>query len=163
LLALIGGAFLISTSDSQKISNKLISRLSQLASYGKYFFSIMLIVFGIDHFIYVKFVSGLVPKWIPFPIFWTYFTGIALLGSGISILVNFKTKVIFQLAAIMLFIWLITIHTLAIRFPSWNDGENIIGSFQCLAFSGIALIIATSEMGIGNVFTSSPKTATALK
>jgi uncharacterized membrane protein YphA (DoxX/SURF4 family) len=110
----------------------------------------MLIVFGIDHFIYVNFVSGLVPKWIPFPIFWTYLTGIALLGSGISILINFKTKIIFQLAAIMLFVWLVTIHIpLAIRFPNWNDGENIIGSFQCLAFTGIALLIAaTSEKEI---------------
>jgi uncharacterized membrane protein YphA (DoxX/SURF4 family) len=150
LLALIGGAFLISTTNPETTSNKYISKLSKLAPYGKYLFCIMLIVFGIDHFIYVKFVSGLVPKWIPFPIFWTYVTGIALLGSGISILIDFKTKIIFRLAAIMLFIWLITIHIpLAIRFPNWNDGENIIGSFQCLAFVGIALlIVAASEKEI---------------
>ena len=140
---LVGGAFLISRSNSEDTSNNFISVLGKLAPFGKYFFSAMLIVFGIDHFIYQEFVSGLVPKWMPFPMFWTYLTGIALLGSGISILINFKTKTIFQLAAIMLFIWLLTIHIpLAIRFPHWNDGENIIGSFQCLAFTGIALMLA---------------------
>src|SRR5687768_4552529 len=74
LLALIGGAFLISISDSQSVSNKFISKLSKLAPFGRYFFGVMLIVFGIDHFIYLEFVSGLVPKWIPFSIFWTYLT-----------------------------------------------------------------------------------------
>ena len=113
----------------------------------------MFIAFGIDHFIYVDFVSGLVPKWIPFPIFWTYFTGIALLGAGLSILISFKMKLVFQLAAIMLFIWLLTIHlVLAIKYPEWNDGENIIACFQCLAFTGIALVIAaTSEREINSI------------
>ena len=147
LLGLIGGAFLVSMINSEDTSNNYISKLSKLAPYGKYFFCVMFIAFGIDHFIYVEFVSGLVPKWIPFPIFWTYFTGIALLGAGISILINFKMKIIFQLAAIMLFIWLLTIHVVfAIKYPEWNDRENIIGCFQCLAFTGIALLIAaTSE------------------
>lgn len=150
LLALIGGAFLVSMINSENISNSFISKLSKLAPYGKYFFCIMFIAFGIDHFIYVEFVSGLVPKWIPFPIFWSYFTGIALLGAGISILVNFRIRVVFQLAAIMLFIWLLTIHlVLAIKYPEWGDGENIIACFQCLAFTGIALLIAaTSERQI---------------
>ena len=143
LFTLIGGAFLISMSNSENTSNNFILKLSKLAPFGKYFFCIMLIAFGIDHFLYTEFVSGLVPKWIPFPIFWTYFTGIALIGSGVSILINFKIKIIFQLVAGMFFIWLLTIHIpLAIRFPNWNDGENIIGSFQCLAFTGIALILA---------------------
>ena len=143
LLALIGGAFLVSMIDSENASNNYIEKLRKLAPYGKYFFSVMFIAFGIDHFIYVEFVSGLVPKWIPFPIFWTYFTGIALLGAGISILINFKIKIVFQLAAIMLFIWLLTIHlVLAIKYPEWGDRENIIACFQCLAFTGIALLIA---------------------
>jgi uncharacterized membrane protein YphA (DoxX/SURF4 family) len=147
LLALIGGAFLVSTSNSESISNRYIIKLSKLAPYGKYFFCTMLIAFGIDHFLYAKFVSGLVPKWIPFPLFWTYFTGVALIGSGVSILTDLKVKIVSQLLAVMLFIWLLTIHcVLAVRFPEWMDRENIIGCFQCLAFTGIALLIAaTSE------------------
>jgi uncharacterized membrane protein len=147
LLAFIGGAFLVSTSTSESTSNRYVVALGKLAPYGKYFFCTMLIAFGIDHFLYVEFVSGLVPKWIPFPVFWTYFTGVALLGSGLSIIVNFKIRLVFQLCAIMLFFWLLTIHlVLAIRFPEWRGGENITACFQCMAFTGIALLIAaTSE------------------
>jgi len=147
LLAFIGGAFLVSTTSSENVSNNYILKLGKLAPYGKYFFCTMFIAFGIDHFIYVDFVSGLVPKWIPFPVFWSYFTGIALLGAGISGFINFKTKLVFQLAAIMLFIWLLTIHlVLAIKYPEWNNGENATACCQCLAFTGIALLIAgTSE------------------
>lgn len=145
LSSFIGGAFLVSATSTEKITNNFISKLAGLAPYGKYFFCIMLIVFGIDHFVYVDFVSGLVPKWIPFPIFWSYFTGVALLGAGLSILINFKLKTIFRLAAIMLFIWLVTIHlVLAIKYPHWNDGENITACFQCLAFTGMALLISAS-------------------
>ena len=143
LLAFIGGAFLVSTTSSENVSNNYILKLGKLAPYGKYFFCTMFIAFGIDHFIYVDFVSGLVPKWIPFPVFWSYFTGIALLGAGISGFINFKTKLVFELAAIMLFIWLLTIHlVLAIKYPEWNNGENATACCQCLAFTGIALLIA---------------------
>jgi hypothetical protein len=30
----------------------------------------------------------------------------------------------------------------AIRFPHFQDGENIIGSLECLAFCGIALALS---------------------
>jgi len=33
---------------------------------------------------------------------------------------------------------------LAIKYPLWDDGENIIACLQCLAFTGIALLIAAT-------------------
>lgn len=144
LTAFAGGALLIALgSRAENMPGNFMAGMARLAPFGKYFVCIMLFIFGIDHFVYRDFVSGLVPKWIPLPVFWTYFTGIALLGSAFSIAFNFKVKLVAQLLAVMLFIWLATIHVvLAIRFPHWNGGENITGSFQCLAFTGIALIIA---------------------
>jgi uncharacterized membrane protein len=142
LMSFIGGAFLVSTGSTENISNKFLQTLSKLAPYGKYFFAVMLLVFGFDHFYYVEFVSSLVPKWIPFPVFWSYFTGICLFGAGLAIFINFRIKLISHLLAIMLFVWLLTIHlVLAIRFPHWNNGENSTACCQCLAFTGIALMI----------------------
>jgi uncharacterized membrane protein len=145
LSAFAGGALLIAFgSRSENMPGNFMAGLARLVPFGKYFFCIMLLIFGIDHFVYRDFVSGLVPKWIPLPVFWTYFTGIALIGSALSILINFKVKLVAQLLAIMLFIWLLTIHlVLAIRFPNWNGGENITACFQCLAFTGIALTISS--------------------
>ncbi len=143
--AFVGGALLIAfANQSETIRNNFIARLSNLGRYGKYFFCIMLFVFGIDHFYYVDFVSGLVPKWIPFPVFWSWFTGICLLGAAITIPLNVKVKLVSQLLAIMLFIWLVTIHlVLAINYPEWNNGENLTACCQCLAFTGISLTIGS--------------------
>jgi uncharacterized membrane protein YphA (DoxX/SURF4 family) len=103
----------------------------------------MLCLFGYAHFVSAQNISGLVPKYIPWPVFWTYVGGIALVGSGISIIINFKVKWIALLLGITLFLWLILLHLFyAIRFPHFQDGENIIGSFECLAFCGIALVIS---------------------
>lgn len=145
LSAFAGGALLIALgSRAENMPGNFMTGLSRLAPFGKYFFCIMLFIFGIDHFVYRDFVSSLVPKWIPLPLFWTYFTGIALLGSAISIVANLKVKLVAQLLAIMLFVWLLTIHlVLAIKYPNWNGGENITACFQCLAFTGIALTIAS--------------------
>src|SRR5690349_5858846 len=120
LSAFTGGALLIAFgSRAENMPGNFMAALARLAPFGKYFFCIMLLIFGIDHFVYRDFVSGLVPKWIPLPLFWTYFTGIALIGSALSIVTNVKVKLVARLLAIMLFIWLLTIHlVLAIRFPN---------------------------------------------
>ncbi len=111
---------------------------------GRIFFGIMMFVFGIDHFLYYQFVETLVPRWIPWPLFWTYFAGIALIGSGISFIFKIKVKLIGILTAIMLFAWFLILHIpRAVLMPSEADNGNEITSvFQAFAFSGIALLIA---------------------
>ena len=34
-----------------------------------------MIVFGAQHFMYAAFIATLIPAWIPFHLFWVYFTG----------------------------------------------------------------------------------------
>ena len=85
ILALSGGAFVIAGSfpiSKSDPDGKLFKSLEKLIPVGSIFFAIMLIVFGIDHFLYYQFVQTLVPSWIPFPLFWTYFAAIALIGAG---------------------------------------------------------------------------------
>ena len=56
--------------------------------------------------------------------------------------------------SIALFLWLVMLHLYyAIRFPHFQDGENIIGSFECLAFCGIALVIATTASRVQKMTT----------
>ncbi|HZY78454.1 MAG TPA: DoxX family membrane protein [Cyclobacteriaceae bacterium] len=145
MCAFIGGALFICWDNrSETIPNNFVAGLTRLAPLAKYFFCIMLLVFGIDHFVYVDFVTSLVPKYMPVPIFWTYLTGVALFGAGISILLNIRVRMVAQLLAFMLFVWVFAVHlTLAIKHPEWNAGENITATFQCLAFTGIALTVAS--------------------
>jgi uncharacterized membrane protein len=144
IFALSGGAFVMALAFPQSSPNKFFDSLSRIAPVGKYFFAIMLLLFGNAHFTSAQPISGMVPKYIPWPLFWTYVAGIALVGSGISFIANFKVKWTGLLLGITLFLWLIMLHIYyAIRFPYFQDGENIIGSFECLAFSGIALAISS--------------------
>jgi uncharacterized membrane protein len=145
MLALSGGAFVMASTSPRTVSNKFFDTLYKVAPAGKYFFAIMLLIFGYSHLDATVPISALVPKYIPWPVFWTFIAGVALLGSGISFMVNFKVKMIGFLMSLALFLWLIMLHLYyAIRFPHFRDGENIIGSFECLAFCGIALVIATT-------------------
>ncbi|SIO37571.1 hypothetical protein [Chitinophaga niabensis] len=146
LLALSGGAFVISLAFPDEAVFKPFKKSTRIAVAGKYLFAIMLVNFGIGHLLNPVLVGQLVPAWIPFPVFWAYFTGLALVGAGLSIFFKYQTKYIGLLLASMLLTWLLSLHIpLAVKFPAWRDGENIIGSLECLAFCGIAITIALSN------------------
>ncbi len=143
VLALSGGFFLISTINAPRPENRFLITLFKLGPIGAYLFAIMLYNFSVGHIVSMNGVSTLVPKYIPFPKFWTFVGGIALMGSAISIFTRYKTEKINLLLAAVLFIWLLSLHLYyAVRFPKWKEGENFIGVITCMAFCGIALMIS---------------------
>lgn len=143
ILALSGGFFLISQINAPIFENKMVNTLFKLSPIGSYLFAIMLYNFSVGHILSMNGVSTLVPKYIPFPKFWTFMGGIALMGSAISIFTRYKTEKINLLLAAVLFIWLLSLHLYyAVQFPKWKEGENFIGVITCMAFCGIALIIS---------------------
>ena len=138
-LAFSGGAFVVAVSFADKrsfASNKL------LLVTGRIFFSIMLIAFGIDHILYTEFVATLVPRWIPGYTFWTYFGAVALIGSGVCILLKIKVRLVSFLLGAMLLLWFAILHIpRAIADPAIEKGNEITSVFQALAFSGIAFLL----------------------
>jgi uncharacterized membrane protein YphA (DoxX/SURF4 family) len=105
-----------------------------------------MILFGIDHFLYADFVSKLVPMWIPGQLFWTYFAGVALIGSGIGIILKIKLKLVATLLGVMIFLWLIMLHIpRAIADPYGDKGNEVTSVFEALGFSGIAFVIAGGD------------------
>ncbi len=139
-LAFSGGAFIVAASYPEEkflVNNKLLFTL------GRIFFAIMLITFGIAHFVYIDFVKVLVPGWIPEPVFWTYLAAVALIGTGVCFLLNIKLRLVGMLAGIMLLLWVILLHIpRAITYPDMQKGNEITSVFQALAFSGISFLIA---------------------
>lgn len=141
LLALSGGAFMIARIFPGHNRTGIWQSLYKITPYGRYFFGIMLFLFGIDHFLYLDFVKTLVPAWIPGPVFWTYFSGVALMGGGLAMILNFKPAPISLLLAGMLFLWLILLHIpRALIAPMTDNGNEWTSVFQCLAFTGMALL-----------------------
>lgn len=139
-LAFSGGAFIVAASFPE---GKFLARNKLLFTLGRIFFGIMLIAFGIDHFLYTDFVAPLVPRWIPGEIFWTYFGAVALIGAGVCFLLNIKLRLIGILAGIMLLLWVIVLHIpRAIAYPDVEKGNELTSVFQALAFSGVSFLIA---------------------
>ena len=143
-LALSGGAFVVAGSFSTEVEKgSLIKFLSKFISCGKIFFAIMMISFGIDHFLYADGVKDLVPGWIPAHLFWTYVAGVLLIGTGVAIILNIKRRLVSMLAGIMLLAWVFVLHIpRAVAHPEMEKGNEITSVFEALAFSGIAFLIA---------------------
>lgn len=134
-LALAGGGWVIAGSGP-------LYEPPAWARIGTIFFSIMLIAFGIDHFFYPDFVTALVPSWIPGALFWTYFAGVALAGSGLALILGVKTRQVALLLGIMLFLWLLMLHIpRALVAPATDQGNEVTSMWEALAFSGIAFVI----------------------
>jgi uncharacterized membrane protein len=152
-LALSGGAFVIAGSFLETKSNDqkksaLIKLLGKFIPAGPVFFSITMISFGIDHFLYTQNISTLVPGWIPYPIFWTYFAAVALIGSGVAIIFKIKIKLIARLLGAMILLWFVLLHIpRAIADPFANTGNEVTSAFTALAFSGIAFVIGSGYQG----------------
>jgi uncharacterized membrane protein len=51
---------------------------------GPVFEAVALAMFAAEHFLAARDLSGIVPRWLPGPLFWTYFVGAALLAAAIS-------------------------------------------------------------------------------
>jgi uncharacterized membrane protein YphA (DoxX/SURF4 family) len=142
-LALAGGAFVIAGCFSEKNENSFFSFLAKLIPLGAILFSITMISFGILHFLFAKDASTLIPSWIPNHMFWIYFAGVALIGSGIAIILKIKTGLIAALLGTMIFIWFIVLHIPRVIASSATDmGDEITSAFLALAYSGIAFVIA---------------------
>ncbi|GGB12771.1 hypothetical protein GCM10011511_40520 [Puia dinghuensis] len=149
-LAYSGSAFVMAGSfpggeATGKKEPALIRLLEKFIPFGGVFFSITLIAFGIDHFLYAPYVAPLVPDWIPGHLFWTYFAGVALIGGGAGIILEIRKKTIAMLVGIMIFTWFLVLHIpRAVVAPVSDKGNELTSVFESLGFSGVAFVIAAN-------------------
>jgi uncharacterized membrane protein len=144
LFALSGCAFIVAASLPQ--TGTFTTGFERILPFGSCFLAITMIVFGIEHFVYIGFVPKLVPKGIPFPVFWSYFTGVALIAAGLGIILNIKLRLAASLLGLMIFIWFLLLHIpRALADPHSGNGNEIVSAFEALAFSCAAFILAASN------------------
>jgi uncharacterized membrane protein len=142
-LALASGAFAIAGCFPKQTGHPLIEFLQRLIPLGAILFSLTIISFGIDHFLFAHEASDYIPSWVPDHLFWMYFTGSALLGSGIAIMLNVWRALAATLLGSMIFIWFIILHVpRVIAAPAAYMGSEIASAMLALAYGGIAFVIA---------------------
>ena len=108
------------------------------------FFVAPIAVFATQHFTNTKFVSLIVPAWLPVRVFWTYFVGTCLLAAALSIAVKKHARLAGTLLAILLVMFVLFVHTPNIV----AHPKNILTwafAFRDLSFSGGALALAETQ------------------
>jgi uncharacterized membrane protein YphA (DoxX/SURF4 family) len=147
--ALAGGAFVVAGSmPDYTPDNRFLKALNKLTPYGNLFFLFTMTCFGIAHISSAQRLTTIIPEWWPHHLFWVYFTGVALTGAGISIMLGIRIRVISLFLALMIFCWIWMVHVPAgIKYPVFQRGDLLASAFDALAFTGIALLIAFTLKG----------------
>jgi len=119
--------------------------LDKLVVLSNTFFAMPLAVFGAEHLSGDKGILGLVPPYMPWPVFWLYFVGVALVAASLSIATKILVRWSGLLFGIMMFLFVAMLH-----FPgALSDPQERIGwviVFRETSFGGGGLILAGSAI-----------------
>ncbi|MEN2412929.1 DoxX family protein [Flavobacterium mesophilum] len=156
-----GGAFVMAGSfpanNFSAEKNFFATASEKIIPLGRIFYALLILLFGSSHFIFAGFIASLIPKFFLFPMFWTYFTGVALICSGISIIFKLWIKPIAFLLAVMLVVFFIFFHIPdAVANPVAGGGNEIVRTIIALLFCGIALVISFTNDSKKQLLASEP-------
>lgn len=112
-------------------------------------FAAALIVFSGLHFFYADYISTLIPSWIPFPLFWSYFFGVAFLATGVSILLHYIVRLSCTLLGIMFLTWVLVLHLPRCLSNPHTEAEWT-SLFVALAISAAAFLFAETTVVLPN-------------
>ena len=108
---------------------------------GRILFALPFAVFGINHFIMMDYYMGMLTSFIPKTAFTLILTGLVLIAVSISIISNRFVKLSSIVLAILLFIFIVTIHI-----PHLINGVNttptLIALLKDISLMGGSLMIA---------------------
>jgi uncharacterized membrane protein len=147
---LCGGAFIIAGTITDGHYRKP-GFTDRMIKSGRFFFAFSLFIFGVEHFVFADYIATLIPSWIPFRLFWTYFVGVAFFAASISIIIKVKTRLACLLLGFMFLFWVIFVHSPRViaspqKEPEWTSLFVAMG-FCSIFFTlaGISLRPGTAE------------------
>jgi uncharacterized membrane protein len=81
--------------------------LDKLILFGPVFYAAPIAAFGTEHFTITKEIASLVPRWIPWHLFWAYFVGACFIAAGFSLVTRIKTRLAASLLALTFFLFVV--------------------------------------------------------
>jgi uncharacterized membrane protein len=117
--------------------------LDKLLLLGPLFYASPLAVFGTEHFTLTQDITAIVPKWIPWHLFWAYFVGACFIAATLSLATRVQARLSANLLALTFFLFVVLMD-----FPGWahQPGNRfaIALVLRELSFSGGALALSVS-------------------
>ncbi len=84
--------------------------LARITPWAPYLFAINLPVFALSHAVYLTYVAGDVPSWLPARTFWAWLTGFGHLAAGVAILSGVLARLGATLLGVMYAIIMLLVH-----------------------------------------------------
>jgi uncharacterized membrane protein len=110
---------------------------------GPVFEATALSIFAAEHFLAARDLSTIVPRWLPGPLFWTYFVGAALLAAAISFI---AWRYVRWSASLLALLFLIIVATIDLPNLPQHVHERLFWTLTVreTAFAGGAMVLAGS-------------------
>jgi uncharacterized membrane protein len=119
---------------------------------GPVFEAVALAVFAAEHFTAARDLMGIVPHWLPAPLFWTYFVGVAWLAAAVSLIAWRQVR--WSAAGIALLMLIIVATVSLPELPKHvHERFSWILTVRETSFAGGAMVLAGSQWGPGKAGT----------
>ena len=115
--------------------------MKNITTLGRVLFAIPFALFGINHFLMTDYYLGMLTSFIPLGAYTIILTGIMLITASISIITKKFVKFSTLMLAVLLFIFIVTIHI-----PHLIDGSDrtitLIALLKDISLMGGSLLVA---------------------
>lgn len=115
--------------------------MKKITTLGRILFAIPFAIFGINHFLMTNYYLGVLTSFIPLGAYTIILTGIMLIAASISIITKKFVKFSTIMLAILLFIFIVTIH-IPHLFTDADKTSTIIALLKDISLMGGSLMIA---------------------
>jgi len=140
--ALVAGLFLV------RARFTAASGVGRILLLGPVVEAVALATFAAEHFLAARDLSVIVPRWMPGPLFWTYFVGAALLAAAISFI---AWRYVRWSASLLALLFLIIVATIDLPNLPKHVHERLFWTLTVreTAFAGGAMVLAGSLWSSG--------------
>jgi uncharacterized membrane protein len=120
------------------------SGAGKLVVLGPVFEATALAMFATEHFLAATALSAIVPRWLPSPMFWTWFVGIALLAAAVSLI---AWRCVRWSAALLALLFLIIVATVDLPNLPANLHQRLFWTLTLreTCFAAGAMVLAGSQ------------------
>jgi putative oxidoreductase len=115
--------------------------MKKLTTIGRILFAVPFAIFGINHFLMLDYYLGMLTSFVPLGAYTIILTGLMLIAASISIITKVLVKLSTLLLAILLFIFIVTIH-IPHLFTDADKTITIIGLLKDISLMGGSLMIS---------------------